>query len=129
LPAWDTNGEDIALGHSFNIMVSAPPHHGVLQSAMLDRLRNYGFVVGPQCNLVVPRLATKTRTVLDPTAVPKADLLKVAKAHYNAQLVTWRPQEEARRRMRAEAKAERNEKMQYCSRCSCGGCAAKRQKL
>ena len=126
MPAWDTNGDDIKNGHSFGIMVSAP-HHGVLKSAMLDRLRNYGFVVGPQCNLVVPRLATKT--VLDPTAVPKADLLQVAKAHYNAQLVTWRPQEEARRRMRAEAKAERNEKLQYCSRCSCGGCAAKRQKL
>ena len=126
MPAWHTNGEDIAGGHSFCIMVSAPSR-GVLQATMLDRLRNYGFVVGSQCDLVVQRLAKKT--VLEPTDVPKADLLKVAKAHYNAQLVTWRPQEEARRRRRAEAKAERNEKMQYCSRCSCEGCAAKRQKL
>ena len=94
---------------------------------MLDRLRNYGFVVGSQCDLVVQRFAKKT--VLEPTDVPKADLLKVAKAHYNAQLATWRPQEEARRRRRAEAKAERSEKMQYCPRCSCEMCKAKRPKL
>ena len=93
----------------------------------MDRLRNYGFVVGPQCNLVAGPPPQKP--LLERTDVPKTDLMKVAKAHYNAQLATWRPQEEERRRKRAMAKEERRDKMQYCPRCSCEGCAAKRQKL
>ena len=94
---------------------------------MLDRLRNYGVVVGPQWNLVVAPPLKKEN--FERNDVYKGDLVKVARAHYNAQLATWRPHEEERRRKRALAKEERRDKMQYCSRCSCESCVARRRKL
>jgi hypothetical protein len=126
LPAWDKNGDNIADTSTYFIKVSAPSI-GKLDDGVVTRLHNYGFVVGPQCNLVAACLSKNP--ALDRADVPKADLIKVANAHYNLQVATLRPQEEERRRKRAEAKAERAEKYEYCARCSCTGCAAKRRKL
>ena len=130
MPAWDKDGEDIADAHTYYIKVSAP-YFGVLEAGMLQRLRNYAFAIGPQCTLSSkgPQCTRSEKPVLEATGVPKTDLMKVAKAHCNLQLTTWRPLEVERRRKRTEAKAARSDKMQYCPCCSCEGCAAKRQKL
>ena len=126
LPAWDKNGDNIADMRTYFIKVAAPSI-GQLDDGVVTRLRNYGFLVGPQCNLVAACLSKKP--ALDRADVPKADLIKVANAHYNLQVATLRPQEEERRRKRVEAKAARAEKYEYCARCLCAGCAAKRRKV